>query len=253
MNTDTLDKMRRMRLLGMHRAFRTSLETQATATFTADELIAMLVDSEWDDRHQRNIERGLRNARFRYRATIEALEYPVERGLDKNQLHRLAEGEFVKKKEDLLITGPTGTGKSFVASALGHQCCQLGYRVLYANCTRLFAQLKMAKADGSAIRELMKIERQDLLILDDFGLQPLDAQSRSVLMDIIEDRHGKHSTIITSQLPVKQWYDVIGEKTVADAILDRIVHQSVRIELKGESLRRKWKGKAETENEVDNK
>ncbi len=116
----------------------------------------------------------------------------------------------------------------------------MGYKVLYANATRLFAQLKMARADGSAIRELMKIERQDLFILDDFGMQPFDSQSRASLMEIIEDRHGKRSTIITSQLPVKQWHEVIGEKTVADAIMDRIVHQSQRIELKGESLRRKW-------------
>lgn len=243
MNTDTLDKMRRMRLLGMHRAFKTSIETAGPTTFTVDEMIAMLVDSEWDDRHNRSIERSMRSARFRYKASVEALEYATERGLDKNQLHRLAEGEFIKGHENVLITGPTGTGKSFVASAIGHQACTLGYKVLYANATRLFAQLKMAKADGSAIRELMKIERQDLFILDDFGMQPFDSQSRASLMEIIEDRHGKRSTIITSQLPVKQWHEVIGEKTVADAIMDRIVHQSQRIELKGESLRRKWNKK----------
>lgn len=248
MNTETLDKMRRMHLLGMHRAFKTSLESQGDTAFTADELIAMLVDSEWDDRHNRAIERTVRNARFRYKATVEAVDYSVERGLDKNEFHRLADGEFIRKRENLLITGATGTGKSFIASALGHQCCQLGFRVLYANATRLFTQLKIAKADGSSIKELMKIEKQDLLILDDFGIQPLDAASRSSLLDIIEDRHGKRSTIITSQLPVKQWYDVIGEKTVADAILDRLVHHSQRIELTGESLRRKWKGKVMSEN-----
>lgn len=249
MNTETLDKMRRMHLLGMHRAFKTSLEAQGETTLTADELIAMLVDSEWDDRHNRAIERSVRSARFRYKATIEAVDYSIERGLDKNEIHRLADGEFIRKKENLLITGLTGTGKSFIASALGHQCCQIGFKVLYANCTRLFTQLKIAKADGSSIKELMKIEKQDLLILDDFGIQPLDATSRASLLDIIEDRHGKRSTIITSQLPVKQWYDVIGEKTVADAILDRLVHQSLRIELKGESLRRKWKGKLAQEDQ----
>jgi DNA replication protein DnaC len=243
MNTETLDKMKRMHLLGMHRAFKTSLEAQGENALTADELIAMLIDSEWDDRHNRAIERSVRSARFRYKATIEAVDYSTERGIDKNGIHRLADGEFIRKKENLLITGATGTGKSFIASALGHQCCQLGCKVLYANCTRLFTQLKIAKADGSSIKELMKIEKQDLLILDDFGIQPLDATSRASLLDIIEDRHGKRSTIITSQLPVKQWYDVIGEKTVADAILDRLVHQSLRIELKGESLRRKWKSK----------
>lgn len=246
MNTDTLDKMKRMHLLGMHRAFKTSLETPGQTAMTTDELIAMLIQSEWDDRHNRAIERTLRNARFRYKATLEALDYTAERGLDKNLVHRLADGEFIQRKENLLITGPTGTGKSFLASALGHQCCQLGFKVLYANATRLFAGLKIARADGSSIKELMKIEKQDLLILDDFGIQPMDQQSRASLMDIIEDRHGKRSTLITSQLPIRQWHDVIGEKTVADAILDRIVHQAQRIELKGESLR-KGKGKAAEE------
>jgi DNA replication protein DnaC len=241
MNTDTLDKMRRMRLLGMHRAFKTSVESSKNETLTADEMIAMLIDSEWDDRHNRSIERTMRNARFRYKATIEQLDYSTERGVDKNQVHRLADGEFINKKENILITGSTGTGKSFLASAIGHQACQLGFKVLYANTNRLFAQLKIAKADGSSIKEFMKIERQDLLIIDDFGIQPFDPGSRACLLEIIEDRHGKHSTIITSQLPVKQWYEVIGEKTVADAVMDRIVHNAQRIELKGESLRRKWK------------
>lgn len=239
MNTDTLDKMRQMRLFGMQRAFRSSLESPRHEQLTADEMTAMLVDSEWDERHNRAIERSTKNARFRYKSTMEQLDYDSARGLDKNQIHRLAEGGYIRDNETILITGPTGTGKSFLASALGHQACQQGYRVFYANTTRLFAHLKMAKADGSGIRELAKIEKQDLLILDDFGIQPFDQPSRTALMEIIEDRHGKRSTIITSQLPVKQWYEVIGETTVADAILDRILNNAQRIELKGESLRRK--------------
>jgi DNA replication protein DnaC len=248
MNTDTLDKMRQMRFWGMHRAFKTSLE-QSDPTYTADEMAAMLIDSEWDDRHNRTIERIMRNARFRYKATIEQLDYSNERGIDKNLVHRLADCSFISRKESILITGSTGTGKSFLASAIGHQACQLGFKVLYTNATRLFAQLKMAKADGSSIKELMKIEKHDLLILDDFGIQPFDQQSRASLLDIIEDRHGKRSTIITAQVPVKQWYDLIGEKTVADAIMDRIVHNAQRIELSGESLRRKWNKKQENTND----
>ena len=248
MNTDTLDKMKQMRLLGMHRSFKTSLETKKNEQLTADEMTGLLVDSEWDDRHNRAIERTTKNARFRYKATVEQLDYEGQRGLDKNNIHRLADGKYITQNENILITGPTGTGKSFLASALGQQACQQGFKVLYANATRLFAQLKMAKADGSGIRELAKIERQDLLILDDFGIQPFDQTSRTSLLEIIEDRHGKRSIIITSQIPIKQWHEVIGEKTVADAILDRIVHNAQRIELKGESLRKKWNKKTEDDN-----
>ncbi|HRI21313.1 MAG TPA: IS21-like element helper ATPase IstB [Panacibacter sp.] len=243
MNTDVLEKMRKMRLLGMHRAFKTSIENGKTEMFTADEMTSFLIDSEWDDRQNRSIERGMRNARFRYKSTIEQIDYTGDRGIDKNQIHRFADGSFIAKKENILITGSTGTGKSFLASAIGHQCCLLGYKILYTNATRLFAQLKMAKADGSAIKEMARIEKQDLLIIDDFGIQPFDHQSRLSLLEVIEDRHGKRSTIFTSQVPIKQWHDIIGEQTVADAILDRIVHNAHRIELKGESLRRKFSKK----------
>lgn len=233
--------MKQLRLWGMYRTFKTSMESDKTSGLTADEMTSVLINSEWDDRQNRNVERSIRNARFRYQATVEELDYGVQRGLDKNLVHRLADGDFIRKKEDLFITGSIGTGKSYLASAIGYQACQLGFKVLYANTAKLMAGLKMAKADGSVVKELLKIERQDLLIIDDFGIQPLDQQSRAYLMDIIEDRHGKRSTIITSQLPVSGWYDIIGEKTVADAILDRIVHQAIRIELCGESLRKKTK------------
>ena len=245
MNQNTLDKMRRMRLFGMYHAFKSGMDTPRAEPYTADEMTALLISSEWDDRQNRTLERGVRNAKFRYKATIEQVENMEERGIDKNQLHRLAEGTFIKKFENLLITGSTGTGKSFIASAIGHQACQMGFKVLYANTIKLMAQLKMAKADGSSIKEMNRLEKQDLLILDDFGIQPFDHQSRSQLMEIIEDRHGKRSTIITSQLPIKQWYEVIGEETIADAILDRVVHNAHRIELKGESLRRKLNNKPE--------
>jgi DNA replication protein DnaC len=240
MNTTTLDKMRRMRLFGMYHTFKSTVESPRNEPFTADEMTALLVDSEWDDRHNRTIARILHNARFRYKASIEQIDYTTERGIDKNTLHRLADGSFITKCENMLITGSTGTGKSFLASAIGHQACQMGLKVLYANTIKLLSQIKMAKADGSSIKEMNRIEKQDLLILDDFGIQPFDHASRASLLEIIEDRHGKHATIITSQLPVRQWYEIIGEKTVADAILDRIVHNAHRIELKGESLRRKW-------------
>ena len=249
-NQQTLNRMKSMRLLGMHSAFAGCLEKGRMEHFTPDELTAFLIDHEWDNRHNRSIDRGLKNAKFRYQANIENIDYNDNRGMDKNQIHRLAEGTFITRKENIIITGPTGTGKSYLASALGHQACQLGFKVFYSNAMRLFNQIKMAKADGSSMREMIKIEKQDLLILDDFGIQPFDAQSRLTLLEIIEDRHGKRSTIFASQLPVRQWYDVIGEKTVADAILDRIVHDAHRIELTGESMR-KMRGKNTRENEIE--
>jgi DNA replication protein DnaC len=239
MNANTLEKMRKMKFFGMFRTFKTSLEGGQNQTCTPDEMIASLIEAEWDDRQNRAIERQLKNARFRYKAAVEQIYYHTDRNVDRNMIMRFAECSFIDKHENILITGSTGIGKSYIASAIGHQACSLGYKVLYANTQKLFGRLKMAKADGSYIREVAKIERQDLLILDDFGIQPFDGASRAALMEIIEDRHGKSSTIITSQVPVNKWYEVIGEKTVADAILDRIIHESNRLELEGESLRKK--------------
>jgi DNA replication protein DnaC len=239
MNTNTLDKLRKMKFFGMFHAFKSALETGKTNDYTTDELLAHLVEAEWDDRHNRRIERQIFYAKFRYKASVEDVHYHADRSIDRNQIMRLADCTFISRYENLLITGSTGIGKSYIASAIGYQACMLGYRVMYASTPKLFAKLKMAKADGSYLKEIAKIERQELLILDDFGIQPFDAQSRAALMEIIEDRHGKTSLIITSQLPVGKWYEVIGEKTIADAILDRIVHSAHRVELKGESMRKK--------------
>ena len=241
MNTETLEKMKRMKFFGMARAFSSCLENGRMSQMTADEMLSFLIASEYDDRDNRRMERAIRNARFRYNASIEKLYYGPERNLDKNQMMRYAECDFIAKAENILITGCTGIGKSYIASALGNQACLKGYKVYYSNITKLFSKLKMMKADGSYLREVIRIERQDLLILDDFGLQPMDNHNRSALMELIEDRHEKRSTIITSQLPVSKWHDVIGEKTVADAVLDRLVHDAHRIEIEGDTLRRKRK------------
>lgn len=239
MNTETLEKMRKMKLLGMFKAFNTSIESGNTENYTPDEMVSTLVQSEWDERQNKRIERQLKNARFRYKAYMEEVHFDTDRNIDRNQLMRFGDCTFINNYENILITGSTGIGKSFIASAIGHQACSLGHKVIYHSISKLMGKLKIARADGSYIKEVAKIERQNLLILDDFGLQPLDAQCRAMLMEIIEDRHGKGSTIITSQVPVSEWYEIIGEQTIADAILDRIIHQAHRVELKGESMRKK--------------
>jgi len=238
MTQETLEKIKKLRLWGMARAYETSLENDRLLNLSADELLMMLVEAEWDDRQNRNIERRLRNARFRYQSCMESIDYQAEGNLDRNQLLRFAECNFIRKHENIIITGSTGIGKSYLATALGHQACTLGFKVYYANLGKLFSRLKMGKADGSYLKEISKIEHQDLLIIDDFGFVPIDSANRSALMEIVEDRHKRASMIITSQLPVNCWYEVIGEKTIADAILDRIVHDAHRIELSGESLRK---------------
>lgn len=248
---EALEKLKQMKLIGMARAFQLTMESGKNEKFTADEMIAHLVESEWDERYNRRLTRSTIRAKFRYKSSLEQVNYDDER-MDKNQILRLSECDFINKKENIIITGSTGIGKSFLASAIGHKACSMGFRVLYQHHSKIFAKLKIAKADGTYLKELAKIERQHLLLIDDFGLTPLDAQSRATLMEIMEDRHGKSSTIITSQLPVSKWYEVIGEQTIADAILDRLVHDSHRIEMKGESLRRKRIPETEEKIELDN-
>jgi len=249
MNQATLEKMKFLKLYGMHRAFASTMEI-GSVSYTNDELIAYLIDAEFDDKESRKIERLINTAKFRYRAFMEEVMVSTTRNIDKNTIGRLSSCDFIKQKQNILVTGSTGVGKSFIASAIGHKACMDGYKVMYFNINKLFSKLKMAKGDGSYLKEIDRIEKQDLLILDDFGLQPLDNNKRNDFMEIIVDRHGKRSTIIASQLPVSAWHDIIGEQTIADAILDRMVHNSLRIDLKGESLRKK---NGENKNELKKK
>ena len=238
MNEATLSKMKQMKFYGMHDTFKTAIETGKSDSYTIDQFVAQMIEAEWDDRQNRKIRRNVTNARFRYRASVENIIYDESRNIDRNKLSRLFDCTFISKGESLLITGSTGVGKSYIASALGYQACIEGYRVVYFNAAKLFAKLRMAKADGSYLKEISRLERQHLLVLDDFGLQTLDGPNRLALLEIIEDRHGKGSVLITSQVPVSGWYEIIGEKTVADAIMDRLVHDAHRIELIGDSMRK---------------
>jgi len=239
MNEITLTRMKQLKLYGMHSAFKTAIETGKTDNYTLDQFVSMIIDAEWDDRNNRKISRAIQNAKFRYKSSIENIIYDEVRNIDKTKLLRLAECNFIDKNENILITGSTGSGKSFLATSIAYQACIEGYKVIYFNTTKLFSKLKLAKADGTYLKELAKIEKHQLIILDDFGLQPLDSQNRIALLEIIEDRNNKGSIIVTSQVPVQGWYETIGEKTIADAILDRLIHQSHRIELTGESMRKK--------------
>lgn len=237
-NTATMEKLERMSLHGMARSLRTALEAGGGSHMSPEEFLSTLVDAEWEDRKDRKLARLLQAARFRYRAGVEDVDFGLRRNLTKAAFLRLADCRWIKDHQSLIISGPCGSGKSFLASALGQQACIYGYRVLYCSASKLFAQLKLSKADGSYLRELGKIARRDLLVVDDFGLEGLDAPSRLALLEILEDRHDRASTLIACQLPVAKWHDVIGEPTIADAICDRIVHSAHRIELKGESVRK---------------
>jgi DNA replication protein DnaC len=231
-------QLSRLRLHGMGRSWQALLETRRQNELTLSEGLELLLQAEEQERNNKRFERLRMNARFRYQASIEELKFDASRGLDKGMIMALATGEYMSKGESVLITGATGCGKSFLASAFGYQACAQGYRVAYYNFQKLLMKTKIARKDGTIYKFFETTSKIDLLIIDDFGLSHLDQQQQMDLMEMIEDRHGKSSTIIASQLPVESWYDVLGEETIADAIMDRLVHTAYRIELRGENLRK---------------
>jgi DNA replication protein DnaC len=228
-----------LRLHGMNQSWKAMTETRQNNELSLTEGLEILLQAEQQERENRRFDRLQKVARFRYQASVEEIRFDASRGIDKALITRLATGEYLSKGESILITGATGCGKSFIASALGHQACAQGYKVVYFNTQKLLMKTKMSRAEGTIFKLFDYISKAALLILDDFGLTHLEHQQQLDLMEMIEDRHARSSTIIASQLPVSSWFDVIGEETIADAILDRLVHTSHRIELKGESLRKK--------------
>ena len=228
-----------LRLHGMSRAWTTLLETRKHLELSLSEGLELLLQNEQQERKNKRFDRLKKTAVFRYQASVEEVYTDASRGVDKNLLTTLATGNYIQNGESVLITGASGCGKSFIASALGHQACMQGYKVAYFNLQKLLLKTKMARLEGTINKLFTKLAKTEMVILDDFGLAYLELQQRMDLMEIIEDRHGQNSLIIASQLPVANWYDIIGEETIADAILDRLVHSSYRIELKGESLRKK--------------
>lgn len=234
----TEDKLRSLKLLGMLKAFQEQREQSDIAQLSFDERLGLLIDRESTERDSRRVTTRLRQARLRQDACVENIDYSQHRGLDKSIIKTLATGQWIKNHLNVLITGPCGVGKSFIACALSHKACLLGYSALYVRAPRLFSDLGVAKGDGRYQRLMKSLARTNLLIIDDWGLSTLTDSERADLLEILEDRHDLQSTIVTSQLPVKHWHETIGNATLADAILDRLIHNAYTIELKGESMRK---------------
>lgn len=241
----TVEQLKKLKLLGMLRTYEAALTVPVHEQITADMLVARMVEAELQHRVNKKTELYLRHSKLRYNAILEQVYCNPSRNLTSDQLMRLADGLFIDRAENILITGATGCGKSYLACALGRQACSLGYRVIYFGMNRFLERIAQSKLDGTFIKMLNQIEKTHLLILDDFGLTPLDSISRLALLQVLEDRYERRSVIITSQLPVMKWYDFIGEPTLADAIMDRLAGNAHRIELKGESLRKKKPEKKE--------
>jgi DNA replication protein DnaC len=231
----TVEQLKKLKLHGMLRAYEAAISVPVHEQVSGDLLVARMAEAELQHRVNKKTELYLRQSKLRYNAILEQVYCNPARNITSDQLLKLADGMFIDRAENILITGATGCGKSYLACALGRQACSLGYRVIYFGMNRFLEKISQSKLDGTFIKMLNQIEKTHLLILDDFGLTPLDNISRLALLQILEDRYGKKSIIITSQLPVVKWYDFIAEPTLADAIMDRLAGNAHRIDLKGES------------------
>jgi len=239
LNHPTFDQLNQLGLAGMAKAFAEIEASGEADTMSHAEWLGLLLDREATCRYDKKLVRRLRYARLRHQAAVEDVDYRAARGLDRALFQSLIAGNWIEAHDNLVISGPTGVGKSFLASALGHKACRDNHSVLYQRVPKLFGDLALARGDGRYGRLFRALAGVRLLILDDWGLEPLNAEARHDLLEILEERYGRRSTIVTSQVPVDKWHEIIGNPTYADAILDRLVHNAQRIELSGDSLRRK--------------
>jgi DNA replication protein DnaC len=234
----TLEKLKALKLFGMARALEEQLTSVEFEGLSFEERLGLIADREMTERENRRLATRLKQAKLRQQACMEDIDYRAERGLDRSQLQSLSSCRWIREHNNVLITGPTGVGKSFLACALGHKTCLEGFKVIYLRAPRLFKELALARGDGRYIKLMNSFAKADLLIIDDWGLSGLNELQRTDLLEIMEDRHDIHSTIIAGQLPVEHWHDIIGNPTLADAILDRLVHNAYQLNLKGGSMRR---------------
>lgn len=234
----TLDQLHTLGLHGMAKAFVEVAASDEAGGLSHPEWLGLLLDREASLRQDKRLAARLRVAKLRQQACVEDIDYRSPRGLDRAMMQKLINGDWIDAHDNLALIGPTGVGKSWLASALGHKACRDNRSVIYQRVPRLFEELALARGDGRHARVLRSLGRADLLVLDDWGLEPLDAAARHDLLEILEERYGRKSTLVTSQLPVDRWHEIIGDPTYADAILDRLVHNAHRIELTGESMRR---------------
>jgi DNA replication protein DnaC len=250
LNHPTLDKLHELRFTGMAKALTEQMALPDIEDLSFEERLGLLVDREATEREDRRLQTRLRQAKLKQNACIEDIDFKQSRGLDKSLILDLAQCQWIKKHLNLLITGPTGVGKTWIACALAQKACREGFTSLYLRLPRLLQELPIAKGDGTYTRLMNRLAKVDVLILDDWGLSKLIAEQRRDLLEILEDRHDTRSTIVTSQLPLDQWHHIIGDPTLADAILDRLVHNAYKINLKGESMRKnKSKLTAQTRSE----
>ena len=239
LNHPTLDKLKTLKLHGMIEGLLDQAQHTAIDSMSFEERLGLLVDREITSRLNRRLKNRLHQAKLKQNACLEDVNYQANRGLDKALIQSLHDCRWIKDHLNILITGPTGVGKSWIACALAQKACREGYTAIYQRIPRLFQELPLAKGDGSYSKLLNRLGRTDVLLLDDWGLSKLTAEQRRDLLEILEDRHGSRSTIVTSQLPLDQWHSSIGDSTMADAIMDRLVHNAYKIKLEGESLRKK--------------
>jgi len=239
LNQPTIEKLHNMKLHGMADAFREQLETTELSQLSFEERFALLVDQQWLWKENRALARRLRQAKLKERGVIEDIDYKHPRSLDRKLMRTLSSSEWVRQSQNVLLIGPTGIGKSWLGCALAQKACRDGFSVLHKRTTELFRDLAVAHVDGSIGRLLLKLSRIDVLVLDDFAMAPLKDSERRDFLEICDDRYQRRSLILTSQMPIAHWHEQIGDLTIADSILDRLVHNAYRVELQGESMRKK--------------